>query len=224
MACSIRTRTSPPRARGRAASAARDHTYARMPWAMPPRGRTPRARSRDSDPGIEPDAAEKRAARRRVRGPRPVATGPHGWRALRARGSRGIPSRLEVRCDSRGWTRRRDSEIGELGTVLRIAAPGHRESGPRGGSVVHVRPRPLLRSAAATAYSFNRIDDARRRVERSSKRSARAARWIGFATRGGPAGSTGAARIVVRRSAIDAEPLTRRRGKRHRSHARAGGT
>lgn len=93
-------------------------------------------------------------------------------------------------------------EIGQLGTVLRIAAPGIAGQA-RAGQFVHVRPglsfEPLLRRP----YSFNRIDRAAGEIELIVKALGPGGEWIATRREGdrldllGPLGSS----FVIQRSA-----------------------
>lgn len=93
------------------------------------------------------------------------------------------------------------AEIGELGTVLRIAAPGI-ASQARAGQFVHVRPGlsfdPLLRRP----YSFNRIDRGGGEIELIVKALGVGGDWIASRREGdrldllGPLGSS----FVIQRS------------------------
>jgi dihydroorotate dehydrogenase electron transfer subunit len=91
--------------------------------------------------------------------------------------------------------------IGDLGTVVRIAAPGVSENA-RAGQFVHVRPglsfEPLLRRP----YSFNRIDRRAREIELIVKPLGPGGEWIASRRAGdeldmlGPLGSS----FVIQRS------------------------
>src|SRR5712691_4181595 len=99
-------------------------------------------------------------------------------------------ARLRTRGSGRLYLRRRSSaviledgrvvataEIGQLGAVLRVMAPGIAAQA-RAGQFVHVRPglsfEPLLRRP----YSFNRIDRAAGEIELIVKALGPGGEWI----------------------------------------------
>jgi dihydroorotate dehydrogenase electron transfer subunit len=92
-------------------------------------------------------------------------------------------------------------EIGQLGTVLRISAPGI-ASQARAGQFVHVRPGPLFDPLLRRPYSFNRIDRGGGEIELIVKALGVGGEWIASRREGdrldllGPLGSS----FVIHRS------------------------
>jgi dihydroorotate dehydrogenase electron transfer subunit len=93
------------------------------------------------------------------------------------------------------------AEIGQLGTVLRIAAPGIAAQA-RAGQFVHVRPGPSFEPLLRRPYSFNRIARDAREIELIVKALGPGGDWIASRREGdrldllGPLGSS----FVVQRS------------------------
>jgi dihydroorotate dehydrogenase electron transfer subunit len=93
------------------------------------------------------------------------------------------------------------AEIGQLGTVLRIAAPGIATQA-RAGQFVHVRPGPSFDPLLRRPYSFNRIDRGAGEIELIVKALGPGGEWIGSRREGdrldllGPLGSS----FVIHRS------------------------
>jgi dihydroorotate dehydrogenase electron transfer subunit len=93
------------------------------------------------------------------------------------------------------------AEIGQLGTVLRIAAPGI-ATHARAGQFVHVRPGPSFDPLLRRPYSFNRIDRAAGEIELIVKALGAGGEWIASRREGdrldllGPLGSA----FVIHRS------------------------
>src|SRR5207237_1660539 len=123
-----------------------------------PRGVTPRSWRGDPDPRGGSGRGRKARAGRRIHGTCP---GPR----LAAR-----LARLRARRPGRLYLRRRSSaviledgrvvataEIGQLGTVLRVAAPGIAGQA-RAGQFVHVRPGSSVAPLLRRPYSFNLVD------------------------------------------------------------------
>jgi dihydroorotate dehydrogenase electron transfer subunit len=93
------------------------------------------------------------------------------------------------------------AEIGQLGTVLRISAPGITGQA-RAGQFVHVRPGPSFDPLLRRPYSFNRIDRASGEIELIVKALGAGGEWIASRREGdsldllGPLGSS----FVIQRS------------------------
>jgi dihydroorotate dehydrogenase electron transfer subunit len=93
------------------------------------------------------------------------------------------------------------ADIGQLGTVLRIAAP-EIASQARAGQFVHVRPGPSFEPLLRRPYSFNRIDRQTGEIELIVKPLGRGGEWIARRREGdaldllGPLGSA----FVIQRS------------------------
>ncbi len=93
------------------------------------------------------------------------------------------------------------AEIGQLGTVLRISAPGIAGQA-RAGQFVHVRPGPSFDPLLRRPYSFNRIDRAAGEIELIVKALGGGGEWIASRREGdrldllGPLGSS----FVIQRS------------------------
>jgi dihydroorotate dehydrogenase electron transfer subunit len=93
------------------------------------------------------------------------------------------------------------AEIGQLGTVLRISAPGIAGQA-RAGQFVHVRPGPSFDPLLRRPYSFNRIDRASGEIELIVKALGAGGDWIASRRLGdhldllGPLGSS----FVIQRS------------------------
>jgi len=93
------------------------------------------------------------------------------------------------------------AEIGQLGTVLRVAAPGVAGQA-RAGQFVHVRPGPSFDPLLRRPYSFNRIDRAAGEIELIVKALGAGGDWIAARREGdqldllGPLGSS----FVIQRS------------------------
>jgi dihydroorotate dehydrogenase electron transfer subunit len=93
------------------------------------------------------------------------------------------------------------SEIGQLGTVLRIATPGIAGQA-RAGQFVHVRPGPSFDPLLRRPYSFNRIDRGGGEIELIVKALGAGGEWIASRREGdrldllGPLGSS----FVIQRS------------------------
>jgi dihydroorotate dehydrogenase electron transfer subunit len=91
--------------------------------------------------------------------------------------------------------------IGDLGTVVRIAAPGVSENA-RAGQFVHVRPGPSFEPLLRRPYSFNRIDRRAGEIELIVKPLGPGGEWIASRREGdgldllGPLGSS----FVIQRS------------------------
>jgi dihydroorotate dehydrogenase electron transfer subunit len=93
------------------------------------------------------------------------------------------------------------AEIGQLGTVLRIAAPGIAAQA-RAGQFVHVRPGPSFDPLLRRPYSFNRIERGAGEIELIVKPLGTGGEWIASRREGdrldllGPLGSS----FVIHRS------------------------
>ena len=93
------------------------------------------------------------------------------------------------------------AEIGQLGTVLRVAAPGIAGQA-RAGQFVHVRPGPSFDPLLRRPYSFNRIDRSGGEIELIVKALGAGGEWIASRREGdrldllGPLGSS----FVIQRS------------------------
>jgi dihydroorotate dehydrogenase electron transfer subunit len=93
------------------------------------------------------------------------------------------------------------AEVGQLGTVLRISAPGIAAQA-RAGQFVHVRPGPSFDPLLRRPYSFNRIDRASGEIELIVKALGAGGEWIATRREGdrldllGPLGSS----FVIQRS------------------------
>src|SRR5205823_14107887 len=160
-----------------------------------PRGLAPRPWRGDPDPRGGSGRGRKARAGRRVHGACP---GPR----LAAR-----LARLRARRPGRLYLRRRSSaviledgrvvataEIGQLGTVLRVAAPGIAGQA-RAGQFVHVRAGPSFDPLLRRPYSFNRIDRSGGEIELIVKALGAGGEWIASRREGdrldllGPLGS-----------------------------------
>ena len=93
------------------------------------------------------------------------------------------------------------TEIGQLGMVMRISAPGIAVQA-RAGQFVHVRPGPSFDPLLRRPYSFNRIDRAAGEIELIVKALGAGGEWIASRREGdlldllGPLGSS----FVIQRS------------------------
>src|SRR5207302_9086395 len=93
------------------------------------------------------------------------------------------------------------AEIGQLGTVLRVAAPGIAGQA-RAGQFVHVRPGPSFDPLLRRPYSFNRIARSGGEIELSVKALGAGCEWVASRSQGdrldllGPLGSS----CVIHRS------------------------
>ncbi len=93
------------------------------------------------------------------------------------------------------------AEIGQLGTVLHISAPGIAGQA-RAGQFVHVRPGPSFDPLLRRPYSFNRIDRGSGQIELIVKALGAGGEWIASRREGdsldllGPLGSS----FVIQRS------------------------